>query len=98
MMRKQKVTSGRYLNQKLTSIKILHRLMVIKIWFTALVIQKNMTNSSVIQKIILLTTAVAFPYFFPDHSIAQTTNSNSSINLNIDGSKRTENLHKDSNV
>jgi hypothetical protein len=39
--------------------------MVIKIWFTALVIQKNMTNSSVIQKIILLTTAVAFPYFFP---------------------------------
>src|SRR3954465_5612549 len=57
-----------------------------------------MTNLSVIQKIILLTTAVAFPYFFPDHSIAQTTNSNSPINLNIDVSKRTENLHKDSNV
>ena len=46
--------------------------MVIKIWFTALVIQKNMTNSSLRQKIILLTTAAALPYFFPGHSIAQT--------------------------
>ncbi len=47
-----------------------------------------MTNLSVMKRNISLLTAAAFMFLFPPHSICQTANSNSSINLKVDGSKR----------